>query len=182
MERKIETSVEVSAPLAVICDVLRQDPGVLFPEGSGDHRARRFTTMIAAPVGASAAVEHEVRVELGVLTVTADGAEVPMRWEPVGNGLLLPSFDGVLMFRALEGRRTEIQLRGGYRVPLGPVGRFGDTVVGPRVARGTIAALVDGVAHRLGVQANRRAAEERVRPAPAPPDLREPASSDLYLG
>ena len=183
MERHIQTSAELTAPLAAVRDVLRHDPSILFPEGASpqQRRPRRYTAMVGAPIGASTVVEHQVAVELGSLVVASDEVSIPLWWEPIGNEHLLPSFEGFLLFRSGGERCTVVCLRGVYRIPLGPMGRFGDTVVGHRIARRSMAELVEGIARRLGLQATQRDAAASVRPAPAPADLRD-HPSDLYLG
>jgi GAF domain-containing protein len=68
-----------------------------------------------------------------------------------------------------------LTVRGTYTVPLGPVGRFGDGVIGRRLARQSLAAFVEGLARRLDGAANRQAAELSWQPAPYTVTVRESA-------
>ncbi len=61
---------------------------------------------------------------------------------------------------------SRLTVRGIYTVPLGPVGRFGDGVIGRRLARQSLIAFVEGLAGRLDREAGRREAAVPWRPRP----------------
>ena len=176
MERQLQASANVRAPLTVAADLLRTDPGAVFVDGAttqDQRRARRFAVPVGAAVGSGTAVEQLVELEVGMVSVDGGTATVPVRWEPAGRQRLLPTFVGELVLRAEGSGRTDVELHGSYRVPLGPVvGRFGDTLVGRRIARQSLADLLARAARRLDEVVDRRR-DDRSRSAPCHPDLRD---------
>jgi hypothetical protein len=176
MERQLQAAASVRAPLATAADVLRDDPGSVFADGPPtveQRRARRFAVPVGAAVGSGTAVEQLVDLEVGMVRVDGGTATVPVRWEPTGHQRLLPTFVGELVLRPDASGRTDIELRGAYRVPLGPVvGRFGDTLIGRRIARQSLADLLDRAARRLDRVVDRRH-DDLPRSAPYHPDLRD---------
>ena len=176
MEREIEATTSVRSPLAKAYDVFRDDPGAVFaPETANpeERRSRRFVVGLAAPVGSGTAIDHDVELHVGTVTIDDSEVRVPIDWVPTGHQRVLPEFHGVLVLRT-EGRgRTGLELRGSYAVPLGPVGRFGDAVVGRRIARTSVAALLERLAQNLDHEVDRSAAVVNLGPTPYNVDLRE---------
>lgn len=177
MERQLQASASVRAPLAFAADLLRDDPGSVFVDGSTtveQRRSRRFAVPVSAAVGSGTAVEQLVDLEVGTVGVEGNTATVPLRWEPVGRQRLLPTFAGELVLRADGPGRTDVELHGSYRVPLGPVvGRFGDTLVGRRIARQSLADLLDRTARRIDEVVDDRGRHDLLRSTPYNADLRE---------
>lgn len=177
MERQLQASASVRAPLAIAADLLRNDPGAVFVDGPTtveQRRARRFSVPVGAAVGSGTALEQLVELEIGTVRVEGGTATVPLRWEPAGHQRLLPTFVGELVLRAGGSGRTDVELNGSYRVPLGPVvGRFGDTLVGRRIARQSLGSLIARAALRLDLVVDRRR-EDLPRSTPYNADLREP--------
>ena len=181
MERQLQASASVRAPLATAADVLRDDPGSIFVDGPTtveQRRQRCFAVPVGAAVGSGTAIEQLVDLEVGKVDVEGGTATVPVRWEPAGHQRLLPTFDGELVLRADGSGRTDIELHGSYRVPLGPVvGRFGDTLVGRRIARQSLRELLEQASRRLDEVVDRRHGD-RPRSTPYNADLREPHHDD----
>lgn len=175
MERAIEATTRLRASLERAVGVLREDPGCIVTDAAGpeERRERRFLAPVGAPVGAGAVVQQVVSIEFGTVTVDEAAAHVPISWHPVAHERVLPDFDGVLAIEPDVSGNTRLALRGSYQVPLGPVGRFGDSVVGRRVARRSLSDLLEEMAGRLDRAVDRRG-EAAVRgPAPYAVDLRE---------
>lgn len=189
MERQLQASASVRAPLASAADVLRTDPGAVFVDGpttAHQRRTRRFTVPVTAAVGSGTAIEQVVRLDVGMVGVEAATATVPVRWEPAGHQRLLPTFEGELVLRADGPARTDVELHGSYRVPLGPVvGRFGDTLIGRRIARQSLVELLDHAARRIDEAVDRHH-DARPRSVPYNADLREhhldPGRSEHFIG
>lgn len=181
MERQLQASASVRAPLATAADLLRTDPGSVFVDGPTtveQRRTRRFAVAVSAAVGSGTAIEQLVDLEVGKVDVEGGTATVPIRWGPAGHQRLLPTFDGELVLRADGSGRTDVELHGAYRVPLGPVvGRFGDTLVGRRVARQSLRELLDHTARRLDEVVD-RCQHDKPRSTPYNADLREPHHHD----
>lgn len=185
MEREIQATTSVRSPLAKAYDVFRDDPGAAFAPGtatSEERRNRRFVVGLAAPVGSGAAIDHDVELRVGTPTIDDSEARVPIDWTPTGHQRLLPEFHGVLVLRT-EGRgRTSLELRGSYAVPLGPVGRFGDAVVGRRIGRTSVAALLERLARNLDQEVDRSADVVTLGPTPYNVDLRETEPETISNG
>lgn len=185
MERAIEASTAIRAPLGRATDVLGDDPARLFSDriGPEQRRAREVPIELDMSVGSGAALEQDVVVRLGPMTSSATAATLSVAWKPSGHEYLLPDFDGELAVEVDDYGRTALVLRGSYHVPLGAVGGFGDAVVGRRVARRSIVKLVEQMAWRLDAEVDRRTEAVSWRPAPYPVDLREtPSPSEKPLG
>lgn len=184
MERSIDATTHVRAPLARVCDVLRDDPGPVL----GDivvvepGRRRTFSVRLTAPLASGTSVEQEVAVTLGPVAVEHGEVTVPLRWEPTDHQRLLPDFRGELVARRCGAGRTELALCGSYQVPLGPIGRFGDSVLGHRVARHSVTHLLETLGERIDREVDRRDVPVAHRPAPYPPDLRHEVRTDGSLG
>ena len=176
MERQLQASASVRASLAAAADVLRNDPGAIFVDGPttvDQRRTRRFAVPVGAAVGSGTGIQQLVDLHLGTVVVEGGTATVPVRWEPAGRQRLLPTFDGELVLRAGGPGRTDVELHGSYRVPLGPVvGRFGDSLVGRRIARQSLGALLDHAARRVDEVVDRRH-DDLPRSTPYNADLRE---------
>lgn len=70
-------------------------------------------------------------------------------WAPSGGGPF-PRFDGLLSIEAEPDRRTSrLTIDGRYDPPGGPLGRTFDLLVGSRIARASLAGLIDGIARAL---------------------------------
>lgn len=177
MERAVEATTRLRAPLTRVREVLHDDPGRALADAVvPEERSRRVVPVeLAVDVGSTAAVEHEVLVQLGTLSARGDEVVVPLSWKPIGHERLLPDFDGSLVARVDDDGHTQLVLGGVYDIPFGAVGRFGDSLVGRRVARRSLASLLERVAGRLDAEVDRRAEDFSWRPAPYPVDLREGA-------
>ena len=176
MERELQASASVRASLGAAADVLRNDPGAIFVDGAttvDQRRARRFAVPVGAAVGSGTGIQQLVDLHVGTVGVEGGTVTVPVRWEPAGHQRLLPTFDGELVLRAGGSGRTDVELHGSYRVPLGPVvGRFGDTLIGRRIARQSLGDLLDQAARRLDQVVDRRH-DDLPRSTPYHPDLRD---------
>lgn len=167
MEREIEASTAVRSPLGWAQGVLLDDPGsVLCDEcSSADRAARRFRTVLSLDTtGAGASVRQDVIIEVGAAppvepdSPSPDGdaavVSLPISWRAAGFERLFPTFEGTLELAGPAAAPT-LAVRGRYVVPLGPMGRFGDGLVGRRIARRSLAAFLESVAQRLDAEVDR---------------------------
>lgn len=138
MEREIEAVTSIAVPFDAACDLLRDDPRAAVPD------------TIVAVLGGGTGVEQLIHVEVGPLQEEQTAAGMAMSWVPDSHEKLLPSFTGRLVLVAESPSGTRVSLHGTYTVPLGAVGRFGDTLVGRRIARASITEYVERIARALG--------------------------------
>jgi hypothetical protein len=98
---------------------------------------------------------------------------VPLHWQAWGRERLFPVFDGELRAAPVGPAATTVVVSGTYSVPLGPVGRFGDGLIGRRLARQSLTAFLEDAARRIDAEVHRRLHSVAWRPAPYPVSLRE---------
>jgi hypothetical protein len=180
MERFIEASTTARVAFARARRVLLDDPGVVFSEKYTveDRRAKRFRSELSVDLGVGTSVQQEVSLEIGVARSTDNGIVLPLVWRPTGRQRLVPKFKGELA--ASEARTgTELRLHGTYNVPLGALGKFGDRIVGRRVARRSLGALAERLAWRLESEVERRLDSVNNREHGA---LHDHQHSEIYVG
>jgi hypothetical protein len=103
---------------------------------------------------------------------------LPLRWRASGRDRLFPVFDGRLEATAAPGGAgTVLSVVGVYTVPLGPVGRFGDGLIGRRLARQSLTAFLEDAARRIDAGAHHRTTSEAWHPSPYRVALREAAAT-----
>lgn len=176
MQRSIEASTTIPVPFATACAQLRSQPEAIV--GSGRDvvaTGRRVHGSVVVPLGVGTTVEQSVTLELGPVEVDGSEAGAAVEWAPDRHQRLLPSFAGRLLLAADGEASTVLQLQGTYHVPLGAAGRFGDAVVGRRIARASITELLERIGRRL--HERHTAALDHRPPTPTPynVDLRERA-------
>lgn len=157
MERSIAAEAEIPVAFARSRRVLLDDPGAVFNEFRDleAQRAGKFYVELTVALGAGASARQEVELRLGPARTTAAGVELPLQWHATGREHLFPRFAGKLTLS--ESRTgTRLRLTGSYTVPLGSIGRFGDGVVGHRLARGSLATFAHELGARLEAEVERR--------------------------
>lgn len=178
MERAIEVCTEVRVPLVQARRVLVDRSALL--GGATQSFGDRWGIDLEVDLGAGASVRQRVVLELGTPASDDDEVVVPVFWEATGRARLFPQFTGELVATS-SGEATRLGLRGAYRVPLGPVGRFGDGIAGRHLARGSLVGLVQWFAARLDA-ALAPAAATGVREASYAVAVSEGTRSELYIG
>ena len=175
MKRSIEASTTVRVPYERAQEVLSDDPGIMLAEQvtADDRRDRRFRSELGVDLGAGGGVRQAVDIEIGSMTATDHQASLPVRWQASGRDRLFPVFDGEIELAPAGPGTTRVVVTGIYTVPLGPVGRFGDGLIGRRLARQSFVSFLDGAARRLDAEVHRRTSSLSWHPAPYPVDLRE---------
>lgn len=182
MKRGIEATTTLQVSFEEARRVLADDPAsvvadrdVEVPSGGDDGDQLRSELGVA--LGATA-FRQAVDIHVGDLFVTDAAAVLPLHWRASGRDRLFPVFDGRLEARPdAAGTGTVLSVIGVYTVPLGPVGRFGDGLIGRRLARQSLTAFLEDAAGRIESDVHRRTTSEVWRPSPYSVALREGASA-----
>ena len=180
MKRGIEASTTVQAPFERVRQMLSEDPAVVMGADvrPGGDRDGRFRSELGVELPTGGAIRKAVDIEVGALDPAAVGssgaaAAMPLSWQASGHDRLFPVFEGHLRISHAGEGATRLLVHGVYIVPLGPVGRFGDGLIGRRLARQSLTSFVADAARRLDTEVHRRTATVTWRPAPYAIDLRE---------
>ena len=172
MERWVTAKTVIGMPFEAASSVLVSDPAALLPAGHRIHPDGGAVVTLSAGTRGGAELGQEVLLTLGAPCSAEGESWVPVEWEPVAHAQLLPSFRGVLELIE-EADRTELAITGTYEIPLGVVGRFGDGLLGRRLAQQSVRTLLEGMARQLRGRVADGMAHAAWRPAPYPIDLRE---------
>jgi hypothetical protein len=170
MERDIAATARAGLPFPSARQLLLTRPADAFAPTA---RGRTFRSTVAAPLPGGVIVEHPVLVKLGRVEAEGDGVGLSVAWTADGHERLVPSFVGRLVLGPAGPGSTELTLAGAYTVPLGPVGRFGDTVVGRRIARASVEQVLDRLVRTLEAVHRDRFGPDAMTPTPPNVDLRE---------
>jgi len=150
MERGLEASVRLEAEPEPVIEILSRDPaGVLTGMPSPD--TGTFGAEIAVDLGGGASLVHEVDVAFGRLPDDGAVSRFALSWHAHDHQGALPAFSGDLEVHP-DGKGSRLHLSGHYSLPLGPVGRFGDQVVGHRIARRSVQGFLDAAGARIDAE------------------------------
>ena len=172
MERWVTAKTAIGMPFEAASEVLVGDPAALLPDGHRVDPSRGPVVALSVGSHSGAAVGQDVVLSLGAPCSAEGESWVPVEWEPVAHAQVLPSFRGVVeLIDGPDG--TELAISGTYDVPLGVVGRFGDGLVGRRVAEQSVRTLLEGMARQLRGRVADAIGHAAWKPAPYPIDLQE---------
>lgn len=184
MDRHIEATTQLHATTASAREIMVH-PAQVLGEGPASATPPTGTVHMTVPVtlGSGGSLEQTVAVAIGQVTGDGHGgAVIDLSWEPTGRERILPSFHGTLCIGESETSGSRLTISGAYRIPLGPVGRFGDTVLGRRVARDSLSEVVSRIARRIDSADVRRRQVSLPKPAHYNVDLREHTMPENYIG
>lgn len=182
MERSIEATTTIRVAFARAREVLLDDPGAVFSETHtiAERRERRFSVDLGVDL-AGASVHQEVTLQLGIPRSVDDGIVLPLTWHATGREQSLPTFTGEIEISETR-PGTLLRLTGTYTVPLDVTGKFGNGVLGRRLARRSLGALVERLASHLEIEVEARLDSVGRRPTPHPAEPREQEHSEIYIG
>src|SRR5437879_4080817 len=136
MERALAASVRIEAGPEPVIEILSSDPaGILTGMPSANTGA--FAAAIAVDLGGGTSLAHEVDMAFGRLPDDGPVGRFGLSWRPHDHQGALPAFGGDLEVHP-DGNGSRLQLSGHYSLPLGPVGGFGDRLLGHRIARHSV--------------------------------------------
>ena len=181
VKRAIHATTALEVSFDQVSRALSDDPASVVvderveqPDDDGDH----LRSELGVAVGATA-FRQAVDIDVGDLRVTDTDAVLPLRWRASGRDRLFPVFDGRLEATPdTAGAGTVLSVVGVYTVPLGPVGRFGDGLIGRRLARQSLTAFLEDAAARIESDVHRRTTSVAWRPSVYSVALREDAAGD----
>jgi Rrf2 family protein len=138
--------IELSAP--VVARRLRDENSWLVPHLEAAHSESEAVLMRIGP-GGPGWLGKVVAVHFAAPAGSDDNLTIPVTWEATGPSGLFPRFKGELHVSALDPDRSELQLSGHYRPPLGRAGQALDEALLARVARATVRSLLRRLARAL---------------------------------
>jgi hypothetical protein len=150
----IRCYVELPLPLSRVEDVLLARSSAWLATLAGDaadHGEGLLAEVGIGPRGPRLGVP--VMVRLGDPVRLAGITLVPMTWQPLRAGSLLPHLDADLELAPLGPMRTQLALSGRYRPPLGRVGEAVDRALLHRVAEATVKDFLDRTAAAVRTRA-----------------------------
>ncbi len=165
MERSIEATTILGAASDAIGGLLSRDP----------RSAVGTEAVLEARFEHSPTLRRDVLVDVGEPTRADETVTVPVGWRAEAHEDLFPTFDGELVAEPSVGG-TRLRLIGTYAVPLGVLGRFGDGVLGRRVAQSSVARWLEDLARRLDHAAG--GSDDATYEV----TVHEPTHSELYIG
>lgn len=156
MSRPIEATTRLRTSLERARELLLRDPAsVLGMEGGQGRAPRTFIAELSVPAGRGGTVREQVEIEILAVRLDDHAARWELAWKAVGRARMFPTFSGTLSVE--DGPRTVLRLSGAYEPPLGAAGRFGDGLIGHRIARRSLEDFVERVAARIDRAVDRRA-------------------------
>ena len=176
MERWISVRTALTAPYERAVELLVRDARVLLPEDHESTDRARMELSVESDGGSG--VRQAVDVTFGATCQVEGEVWIPVDWEPSAYSHLLPSFRGVIEVLD-EADSAELSITGTYRVPLGFIGRFGDGIVGRRIAQQSLRRALADMAERLDAAADAAVHDVAWHPAAYPVALREQSSPAL---
>lgn len=101
-------------------------------------------------------LSKDVSISIGEIREVQSGSSkhsrtlcVPLQWQALDKPTLFPVMRAELLVYALSSTETQVELRGSYEPPLGPLGGALDAVAGHRVAEAAVHRFVVAVVERL---------------------------------
>lgn len=172
VRRAVDAEVVLPADAERVEAVLRARPELVFGPLVQGRGAPGAQTDLAVDLGKGSQLSQRVEVALGCPRQAGDSLTVPVAWSPVGRRPVFPSFEGEITVSPSDDGGAEIALHGLYTIPLGALGAFGDGLVGRRLARRSLVALLNDAAGRIAGELEDHATASW-RPAPYPLTLRD---------
>lgn len=183
MERALEGTIPVEAGPERVTQILSCNPAdVLTGLPSVDQGA--FVAEMTVELGGGTSLAHEVDVVFGRRPDAGAVGRFALSWRARDHEGAFPVFEGELEVHP-DGHGSQLRLSGHYSLPLGPVGAFGDRLLGHRVARRSIHAFMEAAAARIDAAVAREAEAGASAARPPTADVTvtvDAVPSELYLG
>lgn len=146
--------VELPLPAGQVEEALLGSPVGWLSALAGEAQQRGDGLLAEVGVGPlGGRLGRRVAVQLGEPVRFPSMTSLPLTWEPVGMGGLLPRLEADIEVGPLGDDRTQLAISARYRPPLGAVGRAVDRVLLHRVAETTVKDFLDRVGAAITEQA-----------------------------
>ena len=144
----VSDSVQVELAAPAVAQRLRAESSWLIPHVEAAHSEEEEILVRIGP-GGPGWLGKVVAVHFTTSQGPDDNLVIQVSWEATGPSGLFPRFKGELHVVAVDPTRSELNLSGRYRPPLGRAGQILDEAVLARVARATIRSLLRRMARAL---------------------------------
>jgi len=144
----VTDTVQIELVASTVAERIRAGNSWLVPHLEAAH-AESEATLIRIGPGGPAWLGKVVAVHLGTPERSNEDLVIPVTWEATGPSGLFPRFEGELRVSALDPDRSELNLTGHYRPPLGRTGQALDDALLARVAHATVRSLLRRLARVL---------------------------------
>jgi Rrf2 family protein len=155
----VADSVQVELAASAVARRLRSETSWLVPHLEAAH-AENEELLVRIGPGGPLWLGKVVAVHLGIPEGTDESLVIPVTWEATGPSGLFPRFNGDLRLTSIDPNRSELNLSGRYRPPLGRAGHAIDEKLLARVAQATIRSLLRRVARAIEEDTRARPNEE----------------------
>lgn len=156
MSREIRSFDYVNHPYEQVRDVLLADASGVIRSATraATSRAESVASELRVQV-AGLEVAATIDIETGPIAEGPAGSgrtrslRIPIAWQAAERPNLFPVMNAELSVYALTGTETQLDFRGHYDPPLGPLGTAIDAAVGHRIAEASVHRFVTEIAHYL---------------------------------
>jgi hypothetical protein len=154
-KREIRSFDYVNQPYETVRDVLRKDAAAIFRSATQVAEARTGELVASLSVEVKGfELAKEIAIRIGEVQETpgprlSHVTHIELEWQAKEAPGLFPTMKADLSVYPLSGKETQIDLRGAYEPPLGPLGGAIDAMVGHRIAEASVHRFVSAVAERL---------------------------------
>ena len=156
MSRDVRAFDYVNHPYDAVRTALMANAAGVFRSATtaATSRAESVASVLRVDVG-GLQVSTAINLDVGTITesTTPPGnsplLEIPIQWKAAERAGLFPVMNGTLAVYPLTSTETQLDFRGRYDPPLGPVGTAIDAALGHRIAEASVHRFVTEIAQHL---------------------------------
>jgi hypothetical protein len=144
--RPIEATRHVRVPFEHACAALLRDLSAVL--GDGPTGGSGIMGDLSADLGHAGTMRQRVEIRVRSVRVAAGEASWELTWRAIDHPGLFPVFHGRLRLTP-DADGSAVSLTGEYEPPLWVLGRFGDGLIGHRLARQSLEGYLARLASRM---------------------------------
>jgi hypothetical protein len=149
--RPIETTRQLQVPFERARQALLRDISAVLADGPADGSA--MFAELSAELGHAGTMRQRVEIRVRSVRVAASEASWGLWWRAMDHPGLFPVFHGQLRLTP-DADGTTLSLVGEYEPPLWVLGRFGDGLIGHRLARQSLEGYLERLGERVEAEAH----------------------------